>query len=104
MIRRPPRSTLFPYTTLFRSERALAIHAYADDTGSIGTCGINAGLVAYVLEGDDAATIAGTTANNTCYEVAALERARRVDDEVLEHCTTVHHAEQIGRASCRERV
>src|SRR2546430_6535357 len=24
MIRRPPRSTLFPYTTLFRSTRALA--------------------------------------------------------------------------------
>src|SRR3712207_7569662 len=24
MIRRPPRSTLFPYTTLFRSERVLA--------------------------------------------------------------------------------
>src|SRR5438445_4668889 len=24
MIRRPPRSTLFPYTTLFRSDRALA--------------------------------------------------------------------------------
>src|SRR2546430_12347546 len=24
MIRRPPRSTLFPYTTLFRSRRALA--------------------------------------------------------------------------------
>src|SRR5690349_23283118 len=29
MIRRPPRSTLFPYTTLFRSEdrRVLAMHA-----------------------------------------------------------------------------
>src|SRR2546430_12211375 len=25
MIRRPPRSTLFPYTTLFRSERLLAL-------------------------------------------------------------------------------
>src|SRR3712207_8919513 len=25
MIRRPPRSTLFPYTTLFRSELALAL-------------------------------------------------------------------------------
>src|SRR2546422_6354876 len=25
MIRRPPRSTLFPYTTLFRSERVLGI-------------------------------------------------------------------------------
>src|SRR3712207_8125034 len=27
MIRRPPRSTLFPYTTLFRSRRALPAHA-----------------------------------------------------------------------------
>src|SRR3712207_7293917 len=27
MIRRPPRSTLFPYTTLFRSVRALPVHA-----------------------------------------------------------------------------
>src|SRR2546427_3810018 len=26
MIRRPPRSTLFPYTTLFRSLRGLGIH------------------------------------------------------------------------------
>src|SRR3712207_8710688 len=26
MIRRPPRSTLFPYTTLFRSSPALTIH------------------------------------------------------------------------------
>src|SRR5438876_8259072 len=25
MIRRPPRSTLFPYTTLFRSRRAVAV-------------------------------------------------------------------------------
>src|SRR3989449_7483460 len=25
MIRRPPRSTLFPYTTLFRSDRATAV-------------------------------------------------------------------------------
>src|SRR5437764_10813658 len=27
MIRRPPRSTLFPYTTLFRSDRAVALGA-----------------------------------------------------------------------------
>src|SRR3712207_7272825 len=29
MIRRPPRSTLFPYTTLFRSKRLPVIHAAA---------------------------------------------------------------------------
>src|SRR2546425_1539645 len=28
MIRRPPRSTLFPYTTLFRSRRGGAAHHY----------------------------------------------------------------------------
>src|SRR3712207_8148248 len=32
MIRRPPRSTLFPYTTLFRSDAArLALAAHGDD-------------------------------------------------------------------------
>src|SRR3712207_3745001 len=39
MIRRPPRSTLFPYTTLFRSlvsevaKTATYTHAYADENG-----------------------------------------------------------------------
>src|SRR3712207_8961735 len=31
MIRRPPRSTLFPYTTLFRSRFFLARHQAADE-------------------------------------------------------------------------
>src|SRR4051794_41637473 len=34
MIRRPPRSTLFPYTTLFRSIASMASRARA---GSVGT-------------------------------------------------------------------
>src|SRR5215469_18053626 len=36
MIRRPPRSTLFPYTTLFRSEReAGAFLAFRDEHGDL---------------------------------------------------------------------
>src|SRR5258708_15403787 len=31
MIRRPPRSTLFPYTTLFRSHVGHAVHAVTPD-------------------------------------------------------------------------
>src|SRR2546422_6162313 len=31
MIRRPPRSTLFPYTTLFRSKQASNIHPKVED-------------------------------------------------------------------------
>src|SRR2546430_9840462 len=34
MIRRPPRSTLFPYTTLFRSQRQFGIRP-ADRTGNV---------------------------------------------------------------------
>src|SRR2546421_12980144 len=33
MIRRPPRSTLFPYTTLFRSDFGQALAAFAQDLG-----------------------------------------------------------------------
>src|SRR5690349_6344449 len=33
MIRRPPRSTLFPYTTLFRSVRLLEQHVVTDAAG-----------------------------------------------------------------------
>src|SRR5688572_31323675 len=34
MIQRPPRSTLFPYTTLFRSERVLERHAEREQEGA----------------------------------------------------------------------
>src|SRR5260221_5177475 len=38
MIRRPPRSTLFPYTTLFRSHRHHGIHHHGPaDTGQPGS-------------------------------------------------------------------
>src|SRR5260370_33203543 len=35
MIRRPPRSTLFPYTTLFRSSRAVEIERRDGEVGRI---------------------------------------------------------------------
>src|SRR3989449_9501106 len=35
MIRRPPRSTLFPYTTLFRSGDRLAVHYVVDVTSRL---------------------------------------------------------------------
>src|SRR3712207_8424250 len=33
MIRRPPRSTLFPYTTLFRSERVEQVQGFVKEKG-----------------------------------------------------------------------
>src|SRR2546426_3229611 len=38
MIRRPPRSTLFPYTTLFRSRRLDLLPGNHRGTRSVGCC------------------------------------------------------------------
>src|SRR3712207_8641702 len=43
MIRRPPRSTLFPYTTLFRSGDGQALVAFLDGRGPVVLDGV--GLV-----------------------------------------------------------
>src|ERR1035438_4127441 len=36
MIRRPPRSTLFPYTTLFRSDFANSVFAFCENSAYMG--------------------------------------------------------------------
>src|SRR2546430_6095541 len=46
MIRRPPRSTLFPYTTLFRSSRTFILRPVA--TALLTAAVLLAGLVAYL--------------------------------------------------------
>src|SRR3712207_606730 len=56
MIRRPPRSTLFPYTTLFRSE----VHTLVGAGGQAGT-GDAANLLKPALARGNLRTIAATT-------------------------------------------
>src|SRR2546427_5891312 len=45
MIRRPPRSTLFPYTTLFRSEKTIEVFARSTRDHSIGDVKIGKTIV-----------------------------------------------------------
>src|SRR3712207_8828145 len=52
MIRRPPRSTLFPYTTLFRSQHGVLGEDPDDDAVVCGASG-DAGVVEDVLEQRD---------------------------------------------------
>ena len=42
MIRRPPRSTLFPYTTLFRSGRSAGVGTVAGLAGPVAGTGATA--------------------------------------------------------------
>src|SRR3712207_9515857 len=103
MIRRPPRSTLFPYTTLFRSV-------------SVGYAACHWCHVMAHESFEDEATAAQMNADFVCVKV---DREERPDvDSVYMAATqaltgqggwpmtvfTTPDGRQIGRASCRERV
>src|SRR2546430_16135172 len=98
MIRRPPRSTLFPYTTLFRSLLGLAGWRYSLD----------------LITDDDVMSVMTRQKDlnfkpgekhvycNTGYTLMGLI-VKRVSGMSLREFTTKNIFE-IGRASCRERV
>src|SRR5258708_21185531 len=77
MIRRPPRSTLFPYTTLFRSE--LAAHADVPAHEILDVDAAHAGPFAVPLGGGDDALI-------SCHHLGMAELAipRRSEEHTSE--------------------
>src|SRR3712207_9432582 len=122
MIRRPPRSTLFPYTTLFRSK--LAEEAVQDQKIMLETILGQAADAIVVCDEGGRFTFAnaaarrmalldpeGTTLERTpeVWGVAHYPDGRRISREewsisrALRGETTVGR-EEIGRASCRDRV
>src|SRR2546426_10146914 len=112
MIRRPPRSTLFPYTTLFRSRglRPVVAEVVVDTVieglvedrlgSSLGVAGLQA-LGTFIphlrrgergLEGNDGLAL------------RARDRIRSLRVALSRAVRLVRQIEEIGRASCRERV
>src|SRR3712207_7295652 len=67
MIRRPPRSTLFPYTTLFRSGSGVR-------TGTLGTAGIGVCAEASAAGARKAAAVAAPAASRNWRRVVSEDR------------------------------
>src|SRR5438270_6104117 len=85
MIRRPPRSTLFPYTTLFRSlgQGLFAAHgqhgmAESDDDAKEPECFCNVG----VLE-DRKSTRLNSSHSQISYAVFCLKKKKKIKQQVL---------------------
>src|SRR3712207_9087375 len=110
MIRRPPRSTLFPYTTLFRSpfsmvggsdlpyvlykrfsKRALVMHSVSDHSLNIPS---KKELEKYVK---DLGRMSTKEKGDTCTVPVQV----RINNSTS---TGIAFGNKIGRASCRERV
>src|SRR2546429_9904899 len=101
MIRRPPRSTLFPYTTLFRSARALD-RLFESDRASLLTRVVLAAVRAYAV---DLSQIHQDTTSVKLTGAYAQQHHRAV--QLVRGYSKDHRPDlrqQIGRASCRERV
>src|SRR3712207_9296562 len=100
MIRRPPRSTLFPYTTLFRSAKLGLIYSHTGLKKFIEVCGVaNTNELFYLGRNVDADRgyemgLVNQVVERGGLEETALRVAREIGSNAL----------QIGRASCRERA
>src|SRR2546422_10240108 len=103
MIRRPPRSTLFPYTTLFRSleekrhreaANAFCAHQRLYDVSVQRATG----------DGDAEQLGSGGPVEIRVEDAGAPPRPRQCPGESGRHEALPYAALEIGRASCRERV
>src|SRR3712207_7738323 len=95
MIRRPPRSTLFPYTTLFRSAAARGAGAAADRAGAgraadDGGGGADPARAAGCLPRDRKSTRLNSSHANISYAVFCLKKEHAVNARRVHHyrCST----------------
>src|SRR3712207_9026823 len=112
MIRRPPRSTLFPYTTLFRSldRNGLRPLRYAVSDEGMMTCSSEVGAVRMTGRGRVRRERLGpgqmllvNPSDQSFPLIEDLELKRRLAAR-RPYGEWVRANQQIGRASCRERV
>src|SRR3712207_7518315 len=78
MIRRPPRSTLFPYTTLFRSSPALPLQEFMSSASLYASLAdavllVHAAFVLFVV-GDRKSTRLNSSHANISYAVFCLKK------------------------------
>src|SRR3712207_7713978 len=101
MIRRPPRSTLFPYTTLFRSDSFLALRPYTGAGRYVNYLDADERADAIAAAyGDRKSTRLNSSHANISYAVFCLkkkkkqtpQRIRACSKQINLSCNTAHSA------------
>src|SRR2546426_12596999 len=100
MIRRPPRSTLFPYTTLFRSKKRKKGKKSLVDQEAVAQ---NISRTLASIKGPVAKKGAHRREEGPSFREVE-EQKRRDEKEREKTLVRVTEFIKIGRASCRERV
>src|SRR5690554_7899052 len=103
MIRRPPRSTLFPYTTLFRSHKNMSIELQALEVRKVKRSESGMIIDPIILREDALVKDAlNLMKENKIGGIPVVDQ-----NKVLKGIVTnrdLRFEKKIGRASCRERV
>src|SRR3712207_9139468 len=94
MIRRPPRSTLFPYTTLFRSHGLYTLHLHGHYAGNL--------VLVERFEGDDVVDTVEELGSHNLPELLSGGVAGHDDDGVLEVHEPRSEERRVGK-ECRSR-
>src|SRR2546430_12931712 len=91
MIRRPPRSTLFPYTTLFRSQRQAErfpgspggggrVHQDAERRGDVEEVGRPCAESHRPMGGDRKSTRLNSSHSQISYAVFCLKKKKKIEE------------------------
>src|SRR2546427_1143997 len=98
MIRRPPRSTLFPYTTLFRSLSRKTLAALKDpekwlflDTETTGLAG-GTGTYAFLI--DRKSTRLNSSHSQISYAVFCLKKKKKETHKAQNNSNGIEHAQR----------
>src|SRR3989449_11026684 len=103
MIRRPPRSTLFPYTTLFRSPRTSPCRHLVGDFLGRDHPAVRTPDDIRVAQCRNGPCPRDTFATAALAEALSYRHLRRAGHGTR-LASAVFRPQKIGRASCRERV
>src|SRR3712207_7149346 len=100
MIRRPPRSTLFPYTTLFRSNASFPPEATSNTRQSLneprlgGLSDFRAPQTGLLASADRKSTRLNSSHANISYAVFCLKKKKKPHLQI--YITHVYKRQQIG--------
>src|SRR5204863_794529 len=99
MIRRPPRSTLFPYTTLFRSPRP-----YATTFRRWPSIPAAAGSAAASVRGDRQSTRLNSSHVEISYAVFCLKKKCHFFEHDVTDIAVEQHIREVRRKFCLEQM
>src|SRR2546430_11119458 len=102
MIRRPPRSTLFPYTTLFRSQAAVEVRKFiAEEKVSPDTAGLR---IAVLPRSEEHTSELQSQSNLVCRLLLEKKKnhGRRLGGKLRNETSYIHHSSPADTSCCAD--